>query len=67
MTSQKIANVAMLKWILTTIGESKKVKAHIRIAVRYPTNLANGFENKTAKLVGTSAHIRMMELVLILT
>lgn len=66
-TSQKIANVAILKWRLMTIGESKKAKAHIRIAARYPTNLEKGFENKTAKPVGTSAQIRMMELVLMLT
>lgn len=65
--NQKIANVTMLKLILITIGEKKKVKADIRIAARYPTNLAKGLDSKTARLVGTNAQIKMMELVLRVT
>ena len=65
--NQKMANVTMLKSILMTIGEIQKVKADIRIAARYPTSLAKGFDNKTARLVGTRAQIRMIELVLRLT
>jgi len=66
-TSQKIANVTMLKWILIIIGESKNTKAHMRIAVLYPTNLAKGLERSTATLVGIRAQRRMIELVLRLT
>ena len=31
ITSQKIANVTMLKWIFMMVGEIKKITAQIRI------------------------------------
>lgn len=63
MTNQKTAKISRLKLILITKGENIKTNAQILTAALYPTNLAKGFESRTARLVGISAQSKMIELV----
>lgn len=54
-TTQNIAKAMGVKVKLIRCGTEAKIKAQIRIAFLYPTNLAKGFDSKTAKQIGINA------------